>query len=50
MTVSSGVSLTTEPANLTLYARFGYRVHGHARVADGLETWTLYRATHSGAR
>jgi GNAT superfamily N-acetyltransferase len=43
---STGVSLTTElPANVTLYERFGYRVQGHARVAEGLETWTLFRAT-----
>jgi GNAT superfamily N-acetyltransferase len=42
---STGVSLTTElPANVTLYERFGYRVRGHARVSDALETWTLFRA------
>jgi GNAT superfamily N-acetyltransferase len=41
---SSGVSLSTEvPANVELYQHFGYRVHGHARVADDLETWVLFR-------
>lgn len=41
---SRGVSLTTEDAaNLGLYRHFGYRVVGHARVGEGLETWTLYR-------
>ena len=41
---SSGVTLTTEhPPNVRLYEHFGYRVRGHTRVGDGLETWTLYR-------
>lgn len=41
---STGVSLSTEhPRNLALYEHFGYRAHGHARVADTLETWTLFR-------
>lgn len=41
---SSGVSLTTElPANVELYRHFGYTIHGHARVADELETWVLFR-------
>ena len=41
---STGVSLTTEqPANVQLYEHFGYRLRGHARVDDGLETWTLFR-------
>jgi ribosomal protein S18 acetylase RimI-like enzyme len=41
---STGVSLTTEdPANIALYEHLGYRVHGHVRVADTLETWTLFR-------
>jgi GNAT superfamily N-acetyltransferase len=41
---SGGVSLTTEYAgNLALYERFGYRVHAHARVGEGLESWTLFR-------
>jgi GNAT superfamily N-acetyltransferase len=41
---STGVSLSTElPRNLSLYEHFGYRVYGHTRVADSLETWTLFR-------
>lgn len=45
---SSGVRLTTElAANVTLYEHFGYTVRGQARVADGLETWTLFRPTSS---
>jgi len=47
---SSGVSLTTEhPPNVTLYEHFGYRVHGHARVSDELETWAMFRGTGSGS-
>jgi GNAT superfamily N-acetyltransferase len=43
---SAGVSLTTEhPSNVGLYEHFGYRVRGHARVGDGLETWVLFRET-----
>jgi GNAT superfamily N-acetyltransferase len=42
---SAGVTLSTENAkNLGLYAHFGYAVRGHARVADALETWVLFRA------
>lgn len=42
--VSTGVSLTTELArNLSLYEHFGYRVVGHARVSDALETWAFFR-------
>lgn len=41
---STGVSLSTEHRrNLSLYAHFGYRIEGHARVADTLDTWTLFR-------
>jgi GNAT superfamily N-acetyltransferase len=41
---STGVSLSTELSrNLSLYEHFGYRVYGHARVTDALETWTLFR-------
>lgn len=41
---SAGVSLTTElPRNVELYRHFGYEVHGHARIADDLETWVLFR-------
>jgi GNAT superfamily N-acetyltransferase len=42
---SEGVRLTTEnPANVELYRHFGYRLIGHAPVADGLETWVLFRS------
>ncbi len=41
---SAGVGLTTESEpNLALYAHVGYRVVGHARVSDTLETWSLFR-------
>jgi GNAT superfamily N-acetyltransferase len=41
---SSGVSLTTETEqNLPLYEYFGYRLMGHAVVADGLQTWAFFR-------
>jgi len=41
---SAGVTLTTEsPENVALYQHFGYRVLGHARVSDELETWTFFR-------
>ena len=41
---STGVSLTTEdPKNVALYRHFGYRVVGHTRVADALETWGFFR-------
>ena len=40
-----GVSLTTErEQNVRLYEHFGYRVVGHARVGDGLETWGMFRS------
>jgi GNAT superfamily N-acetyltransferase len=42
--VSGGVSLSTEdPKNVPLYLHFGYEITHHARVADDLETWTLFR-------
>jgi len=42
--LSTGVSLSTELSrNLPLYEHFGYRVRGHARVGDTLETWTRFR-------
>jgi GNAT superfamily N-acetyltransferase len=48
---SHGVSLTTElPKNLTLYEHFGHRIVRHARVADELETWGLYRPTDHQTR
>jgi GNAT superfamily N-acetyltransferase len=41
---SCGVTLSTEdPRNLPLYHKFGYRLLGQARVADELETWSLFR-------
>ncbi|MGE5175924.1 MAG: GNAT family N-acetyltransferase [Hyphomicrobiales bacterium] len=41
---SIGVSLTTElPRNVTLYEHFGYRIVGHTRVDDALETWGFFR-------
>jgi ribosomal protein S18 acetylase RimI-like enzyme len=41
---SSGVSLNTEtPQNVPLYQHFGYRLVGHAKVGDELETWAFYR-------
>jgi ribosomal protein S18 acetylase RimI-like enzyme len=48
-THSSGVSLNTEtPENVPLYQHFGYRLLGHARVGDELETWALYRPDTAG--
>lgn len=42
--VSTGVSLTTEdPKNVALYQHFGYRIVGHAKVDDALETWGFFR-------
>jgi ribosomal protein S18 acetylase RimI-like enzyme len=41
---SCGVTLSTEdPLDVPLYERFGYRVLGHARVSEGLETWGFFR-------
>lgn len=41
---SVGVTLSTEAAgNVPLYRHFGYRVLGHARVSDELETWVFVR-------
>jgi len=41
---SEGVSLCTETrSNLGLYEHFGYRLLGSAQVADGLETWSMFR-------
>lgn len=43
---AEGVSLTTEdPDNLPLYRHLGFRETGHHRVADGLETWAMFRPT-----
>jgi ribosomal protein S18 acetylase RimI-like enzyme len=41
---SSGISLTTEdPANVSLYEAFGYKVVGHAVVGPDLESWSFFR-------
>jgi GNAT superfamily N-acetyltransferase len=41
---SGGVTLSTEtPQNLPLYEHFGYRLLGHARVDDGLDSWAFFR-------
>ena len=42
---SRGVTLNTEdPANVSLYERFGYETIRHVRVSDQLETWYMFRA------
>lgn len=42
---SRGVTLNTEdPANVSLYDRFGYQTIRHVRVSDQLETWYMFRA------
>lgn len=42
--VSRGVTLSTENSdNISFYEHFGYRVIGHTRVSDSLETWSFYR-------
>jgi len=47
---STGVSLSTElPKNVGLYEHFGYRVLGHDRVADELETWVCFRPRATGS-
>ena len=41
---STGVALGTEdPKNVPLYEHCGYKVVGHARVTDDLETWYFFR-------
>jgi GNAT superfamily N-acetyltransferase len=41
---SCGVTLSTETStNVPLYQHFGYRILGHARITDELETWTFFR-------
>lgn len=41
---ATGVTLNTEnPANVSYYEHFGYRVLGHATVAPGFETWAFFR-------
>lgn len=44
---SAGVTLTTEtPRNVPLYEHLGYRVIGHVRLTDELETWGFFRPDH----
>lgn len=46
---STAVTLATEnPRNVALYEHFGYRVIGQASVADGIETWAMYKAMDRG--
>jgi GNAT superfamily N-acetyltransferase len=41
---SAGVSLSTEvPQNVELYRHFGYQLLGQASVAEGVETWGMFR-------
>ena len=41
---SKGVSLSTEvPRNVELYRHFGYQLIGQATVAEGVETWGMFR-------
>jgi GNAT superfamily N-acetyltransferase len=41
---SQGVTLTTEdPINVPFYEHAGYEIVGHARIADELETWGMFR-------
>jgi GNAT superfamily N-acetyltransferase len=48
---SCGVTLSTEdPRNLPLYQKFGYRLLGHARVADELDTWAFFRPAKAPRR
>jgi len=47
---SRGVGLTTEnPANVPFYEHLGYRVVGHAQVADDFATWGLFRPDDAGS-
>ena len=42
---STGVSLNTEDENnVPLYEHFGYRVLGHVKVTDDMDTWVMFRA------
>ncbi len=41
---STGVSLNTEDENnIPLYEHFGYRVIGHVKATDGMDTWVMFR-------
>jgi ribosomal protein S18 acetylase RimI-like enzyme len=47
---SAGVTLTTEdPANVSLYLRFGYQVVGESLLAPGIRTWSFFRPDRSAA-
>jgi GNAT superfamily N-acetyltransferase len=47
--LSCGVALSTETRqNLPLYEHFGYKVLGHAKVGEGLETWAFLRPAADG--
>ena len=47
---STGVTLSTEdPKNVPLYEHVGYRVIGHERITDDLETWSFFRADDASA-
>jgi ribosomal protein S18 acetylase RimI-like enzyme len=46
---SAGVSLNTEDErNVPLYEHFGYRVVGHAKAAEGMNTWVMFREDNAG--
>lgn len=48
---SAGVSLTTEdPANVSLYEHFGYRIVGQAQLTSRIRTWGFYRPDPSPRR
>ena len=41
---STGICLNTEdPNNVPLYERMGYRILGHRRIDQDLETWCMFR-------
>jgi GNAT superfamily N-acetyltransferase len=43
---SCGVSLSTETRkNVPLYTHFGYRLLGHAKISNDLETWAFFLET-----
>jgi GNAT superfamily N-acetyltransferase len=48
---SRGVSLSTEdPANVSLYEYFGYRVIGHATLLGDVQAWGFYRPNLGSGR
>ena len=47
---SAGVSLNTEDeSNVPLYEHFGYRVIGHAKATEDMNTWVMFREDRAGA-